>query len=123
VADELPKARIERSAAIRAVLSFIAVGMLLSFPANKVHRFEAHLRTPEIRRAIERSTFLAQPEITGAEHIVHAKVFPSVPAVLVVPVFLKPLANVRIVSEVLPTRFLLRIKPASGPSGGSDPLS
>ncbi len=105
------------------MLSFIAVAMLLSFPANKVHRYEIHLRTPEIRRAIERSTFLAQPETTGAEHIVQAKVAPSVPVVLVAPVFSKPLANVRIVSDVLPTRFLLRIKPAPAPSGGSDPLS
>jgi len=115
--------RIDTSAAVRAVLSFIAVAMLLSFPANKAHRFEIHFCMPEIRRAIERSTFLAQPEITGAEHIVRAKVAPSVLVVLVAPVFSKPLANVRIVSEPLPTRFLLRFKPKLTGSGGSDPLS
>jgi hypothetical protein len=123
VTGVLTRMRMESSAAIRAVLTFIAVAMLLSFPANKAHRFEAHFRTPEIRRAIARSTFLAQPEVTGAEHIVHAKVAPSVPVVLVTPVLSNPPEEVRIVCEVLPTRFLLRIKPASGPSGGSDPLS
>jgi len=111
------------SAAVRALLCFIAVVMLLSFPANKVHRFAFHFRTPEIRRAIERNTFLAQPEITGAEHIVHAKVAPSVLVVFVTPVFSKPLANARIASEPLPIRFLLRFKPKFTGSGGSDPLS
>jgi hypothetical protein len=115
--------RIETFAAVRAVLSLIAVAMLFSFPANKVHRFEAHFRTPEIRRAIERSTFLAQPEVTGAEHVVQVKVAPSVLVVLEVPVFSKPLANVRIGSEPLPTRFLLRFKPKLTRSGGSEPLS
>jgi hypothetical protein len=114
--------RIETSAAVRAVLSFIAIAMLLSFPANKAHRFEIHFRTPEIRRATERNTLLAQPEITGAEQIVHAKVAPSVLVVLVRPVFSKPLA-IRIVSETLPTRFLLRFKPKLTDSSGSDPLS
>ena len=119
----LTRMRMESSAAIRAVLTLVAVAMLISFPVNKAHRFEAHFRTPEIRRAIARSTFLAQPEVTGAEHIVHAKVAPSVPVVLVTPVLSNPPEEVPIVCEVLPTRFLLRIKPASGPSGGSDPLS
>ncbi|MGD0119196.1 MAG: hypothetical protein ABSD30_14105 [Candidatus Binatus sp.] len=123
VTGVLTKMRIETSAVVRALLTFIGVAMLLSFPVNKAHRFEAHFRTPEIRRAIARSTFLAQPEVTGAEHIVHAKVAPSVPVVLVTPVFSTPLEDVRVVSEVLPTRFLLRIKPAPRPSGGSDPLS
>lgn len=119
----LTKMRIETSAAVRAVLTFIAVAMLLSFPVNRAHRFEAHFRTPEVRRAIARSTFLAQPEVTGAEHVVQAKVTPGAPVVLVTPVISKPLEDVRIVSEVLPTRLLLRIKPAPRPSGGSDPLS
>jgi hypothetical protein len=115
--------RMESSAAIRVVLTLVAVAMLISLPVNKAHRFEAHFRTPEIRRAIARTTFLAQPEVTGAEHIVHAKVTASVPVVLLTPVFSVPLADVRVVSEVLPTRLLLRIKPAPRPSGGSDPLS
>ena len=119
----LTKMRMESSAAIRAVLTLVAVAMLISLPVNKAHRFEAHFRTPEIRRAIARTTFLAQPEVTGAEHIVHARVAASVPVVLVTPVFFKPLEDVRVVSEVLPTRLLLRIKPVPRPLGGSDPLS
>jgi hypothetical protein len=51
------------------------------------------------------------------------KVPPRVVAALVVPVFLKPVSNSPIVSEVLPTRFLLRFKRAPQPFGGSDPLS
>jgi hypothetical protein len=115
--------RIEMSAAVRAVLSVIAVAMLLSFPANQAHRFEVHFCAPEIRRAIERNTFLAQPEITGAEHIAHAKVARSVLLVLVAPVFSKALASVRMVLELPPTRFLLRVKRNLTGSGGSDPLS
>jgi hypothetical protein len=115
--------RIETSATVRAALSFIAVAMLLSFPANKAHRFALHFGTPEVLRAIERNTFLAQPEMTGTEHIVHAQVTSSVLVVLVVPGFCKRLGNVRIISEVLPTRFLRRFKPSAGPSGESDPPS
>jgi hypothetical protein len=116
------------SVAIRAGLSVIGIAMLLSFPMNRAHQFEVHLRTPEVRRAIKRNTFVAQPEVTGGERVVQAnhadaKVPPSLVAALVAPVFFKPVANSPIVSEILPTRFLLRFKPAPKPSGGSDPLS
>jgi hypothetical protein len=116
------------SAAIRAALSVIGIAMLLSFPLNRTHQFAVHFRTPEIRRAIERSTFVAQPEVTGGERVVHAKradakIPPSVAVALVAPAFFKPISNYPIVSEMLPTRFLLRFKPAPKPAGGSDPLS
>jgi hypothetical protein len=116
------------SVAIRAALSIVGVAMLLSFPINRSHQFEVHFRTPEVRRAIQRNTFVAQPEITGGERVMHAnyadtKVPPSAVAELVAPVFFKPVSNSPIVSEIPPTRFLLRFKPAPKPSGGSNPLS
>ena len=116
------------SVPIRAVLSVIGIAMLLSFPMNRAHQFQVHFRTPEVRRAIERNTFIAQPEVTGGERVVHAnhadaKIPPSVMAALVAPVLFKPVSDSPIVSEILPTRFLLRFKPAPKPSGGSDPLS
>jgi hypothetical protein len=116
------------SVPIRAALSVIGIAMLLSFPMNRAHQFQVHFRTPEVRREIERNTFMAQPEVTGGERIVHAnhadaKIPPSVLAALVAPGFFKPVSDSPIVSEMLPTRFLLRFKPAPKPSGGFDPLS
>jgi hypothetical protein len=114
--------------AIRAALSVIGIAMLLSFPMYRAHQFQIHFRTPEIRRAIVRNTFTAQPEVTGGERVLHAnyadaKIPPSVLAALVAPVLFKPVSNSPIVSEIIPTRFLLRSKPAPKPAGGSDPLS
>jgi hypothetical protein len=116
------------SVSIRAALSVIGIAMLLSFPMNRAHQFQVHFRTPEVRRAIVRNTFMAQPEVTGGERVVHAnhadaKIPPSVMAALVAPVLFKPVSDSPIVSEILPTRFLLRLKPAPKPTGGSDPLS
>jgi hypothetical protein len=116
------------SVPIRAVLSVIGIAMLLSFPMNRAHQFQVHFRTPKVRREIERNTFMAQPEVTGGERVVHAnhadaKVPPSVMAALVAPVLFKPVSDSPIVSEILPTRFLLRFKLPPKPSGGSDPLS
>jgi hypothetical protein len=113
------------SVALRVVLSVIGIAMLLSFPLNKTHQFQVHFRTPEIRRAIMRNSFVAQPEITGGERVVQAnhadaKIPPSVMAALVAPIFFKPVSSYPIVSEILPTRFLLRFKPAPKPA---DPLS
>jgi hypothetical protein len=124
----LTKYCVHISVPIRAVLSVIGIAMLLSFPMNRAHQFQVHFRTPQVRREIERNTFMAQPEVTGGERIVHAnhadaKIPPSVLAALVGPVFFKPVSDSPIVSEILPTRFLLRFKPAPKPSGGSDPLS
>ena len=116
------------SVPIRAVLSVIGVAMLLSFPMNRAHQFQIHFRTPEVRRAITRNTLVAQPEVTGGERVEHAnytdaKIPPSVMAALVAPVLFRPVSGSPIVSEILPTRFLLRFKPAPKPSGGFDPLS
>lgn len=124
----LTKYCVRMSVPIRAVLSVIGIAMLLSFPMNRAHQFQVHFRTPQVRREIERNTFMAQPEVTGGERVVHAnhadaKVPPSVMAALVAPVLFKPVSDSPIVSEILPTRFLLRFKPAPKPSGGSDPLS
>ena len=115
------------SVPIRAALSVIGVAMLLSFPMNRAHQFRVHFRTPEVRRAIVRNTFMAQPEVTGGERVdanhADAKIPPSVIAALVAPVLFKPVSDAPILSEILPTRFLLRFKPAPKPAGGSDPLS
>ena len=116
------------SVSIRAAVSVIGIAMLLSFPMNRAHQFQVHFRTPEVRRAIVRNTFMAQPEVTGGERVVHAnhadaKIPPSVMAALMAPVLFKPVSDSPILSEILPTRFLLRLKPAPKPTGGSDPLS
>jgi hypothetical protein len=79
------------SEAIRVALSVVGIAMLLSFPINRSHQFEVRLRTPEVRRAIQRNTFVAQPEITGGERVVQAnyadaKPPPSAADALVAPV-------------------------------------
>ncbi len=107
----------------RAALCVVGVAMLVSFPANNVRRFDDHFRAPEVRRSIERHTFFAQPELTGAEQIAHAEVAPTVLIPVTRPDFSKPLANFRIVSEIPLTRLLLRLKLGPARSGGSDPLS
>jgi hypothetical protein len=110
-------------AILRAAACVIAVAMLLAFPAYKSHQFENHFRSPELRRWVERHTFFAQPEITGAEQTAHADVAPPVLVPVATPDFSKPLANFAIASNPPLTRYLLRLKLGPSRSGESDPLS
>jgi len=110
-------------AAARAALYVLGVAMLFSFPANRVDRLDVHLRTPEVRRAIVRNTFIGRPEATGAEQIERETVTPSLAQVILAAVLPQPVTNHLIVSQILHTRFLLRLKSPPRPSPGSDPLS
>ena len=110
-------------AILRAAACVIAVAMLLEFPAYKSHQFKNHFRSPEVRRSIERHTFFAQPEVTGAEQTAHPDVAPPVLVPVATPDFSKPLANFAIASEPPVTRYLLRLKLGPSRSSESDPLS
>ena len=46
--------------------------MLLSLVGPFGHQFNSHYRTPQVRRSIERHTFVAQPESDAASYIVSA---------------------------------------------------
>lgn len=107
----------------RAALCVLGVVMLLSFPATGVRGFQDHFRTPQVRQSIERHTFFAQPEVTGAEQVAPADLAPTAPVAIVTSVFSKPLAIFRVVPAIPLTRFLLRLKLGPARSGGSDPLS
>jgi hypothetical protein len=123
VVTAFTKLRARAFGAIRTVLAVLGVAMLLSFPANRVHRYEVHFRTPEVRREITRSTYFGRPKVTATEQAAVEKPAPSPPTIVVVPASPEPVENFQIASESLPTRLLLRIKPRSARSSGSDPLS
>jgi hypothetical protein len=96
--------------------------MLLSFPLNRAHSFGQHFGTTQIRHSIVRHTFVAGPETSGAEKIVHFDAQSSIPEPAVLAsaatrLFPPPLPS------IVPTfRILQHFKLGSSRSGASDPL-
>jgi hypothetical protein len=110
------------TACLRVVVCAIVVGMLLFFPANKVHSFRNHFRSPEVRRAIERNTAVAH----SAE-----KTHALVGQMEFLPTFFTPtetnskvvaLENFESAADVPLARLLNRLKLNPAGSSGQDPL-
>jgi hypothetical protein len=60
-------------------LGIIALVMMLSFPFKPAHQYADHFRTTQLTRQIKRSTFVAQPELSGAEQVVVPTIDPVAP--------------------------------------------
>lgn len=100
----------------------VSVLMLLAFPMRSAHKYTDHFRTPEVRRSIERNTFVAQPESGPTERIAHQAVLPA----LLVPIdsgdTIEPVAGFELPFETPLSRLLLRLKLGSARSDSQDPL-
>ena len=107
---------------IRAATCIVSVAMLLSFPLTRAHSFGQHFGTTEIRHSIVRHTFVAGPESSGAEKIVHFEALPSIPEPAVLVSAATRLFPLPLLSIVPTFRILHHFKLGPSRSGASDPL-
>jgi hypothetical protein len=95
---------------------------LLTFPAQSAHQFTDHFRTPEVRRAIERHTPIAQGESEAAERIPLQAVVPTLSFLADADRAIIPISNYERSPQVQLPRMLSRLKLGSSSSDASDPL-
>ena len=100
----------------------VSVLMLLAFPMQRVHQYTSHLRSPEVRRSIERHTPVAHSEAGTAERIAHQAVLPALLVHIDTGDVVEPAASTEFASQVPFSRLFLRLKLGSSRSGGQDPL-
>jgi hypothetical protein len=65
------------TAALHLAACVVGIAMLLSFPATRAHNFATHFRTPEVRRSVERNTFIAHGESSSPERIACSELLPT----------------------------------------------
>jgi hypothetical protein len=104
------------------VVSLIGALMMFALPMQRAHQFTDHFRTREVRRTIERHTFLAQPEADPAERVAHIAILPALPVPVETCSNVKPLAAFEITPHVPLTRLLLRLKLGPSRASAQDPL-
>ncbi len=100
----------------------VSMLMLLAFPLERVHQYTNHLRAPEIRRTIERHTFVAHSEARTAERIANQAVMPAILESVETPDAVKPVVDFKLSPQVPISHLLARLKLGSVHSGGQDPL-
>jgi len=100
----------------------VSVLMLLTFPMQRVHQYANHLRTPEVRRSIERHTFIAQHEAGPSERIANQAVMPAILESVEMGDAVKPVVDCELSPQVPISHLLARLKLGSSRSGGEDPL-
>ena len=98
--------------------------MQLTYPMMKSHNFRAHVRSPEVRRAIVRHTQVAAEKNGTAESIENIILQPNT-----LPLFaffnepqFPTVSNVELAPQALSIRLFLRLKLGSFSAGGEDPL-
>jgi hypothetical protein len=100
----------------------VGIAMLLCFPAVKAHRFGPHFRTPEVRRAMERHTFIAHSDDSTPAQVAHLDLLPT----FFIPADFSRLVvrreNLESFSKLPIPRLLNRRKLNPSGSGGQVPL-
>ena len=110
------------AAFIRIAACIVSVTMLLSLPAARLHSFQAHFRTPEVRRTTQRHSSIAYSNDDTCERAIQNHPLPA----FFVPV--EPghtIAARKIIEkpfEAPSLRILFRLKLNPSGSSGSDPL-
>jgi hypothetical protein len=100
----------------------VSMLMLLTFPLERVHQYTNHLRSPEIRRTIERHTFVAHSEAGTAERIANQAVMPAILESVETWDAVKPVVDFKLSPQVPISHLLARLKLGTAHSGGQDPL-
>ena len=103
-------------------ISVVGIVMLLSFPANASHQFDAHFRSNEVRRSIVRNASIAGPEADAARTVARIDAEPAIPMPVIAESAAKPLTTFDFSSDVSLVRLLQRFKLGPSRSSGSDPL-
>jgi hypothetical protein len=103
-------------------VSVVGIMMLLSFPANPSHHFDAHFRSNEARRSIVRHAFVAGPEADAVRTVARIDVKHAIPTPVIAESATKPLTTCDFCSDVSLIRLLQRYKLGPSRSSGPDPL-
>ena len=98
-----------------------SVLMLLSLPIRSAHQYQDHFRSPQVRRTIERQTFLAHTNLGPADRITHSAAQPMLFASVEDGEAFEPAGNREFSPPILIPRSLLRPKLGSR-SKNQDPL-
>jgi hypothetical protein len=122
MSTRLHSVRFKAASLLHAAACVVSVLMLLAFPMQRGHQYTSHLRTPEVRRSIERHTPIAHPEAGTAERIAYQAVMPAVLEPVQTRDALKPVANFDLFPQIPISHLLARLKLGSSRSGGQDPL-
>ena len=104
------------------VACMVSVLTFLTLPLQSAHRFTDHLRTPEVRRSIERHTPIAQPESETAERIPRQAMLPTGVTPVDAAEVITPVSNIELSSEPLLSRLLSRLKLGTRSPSTPDPL-
>jgi hypothetical protein len=100
----------------------VSLFTFLTLPLQSAHRFADHLRTPEVRRSIERHTPIAQPESETAARIPREAKLPT----RIIPIdaaeTITPFSNIELSSQPPRSRLLSRLKLCTRSSSTPDPL-
>jgi hypothetical protein len=107
---------------LRVAACIVSVAMLLSFPLARTHSFGQHFGTTQIRHSIVRHTFVAGPETTGVEKMVHFDAQTSIPEPAVLASAATRLFPLPLLSTVPTFRILQHFKLGPSRSGATDPL-
>ncbi len=107
---------------LRPAACLTAMLLLLSFPMTPAHRFSTHFRSPEVRRSLERHTFVASydahPDIEPSD----INLAPTPEAQIEVSAGVASPRAFELPRPVSLARLLMRPKLGSS-AGGQDPLS
>ena len=106
----------------RTAACIVSVAMLLSFPLTRAHSFGQHFGTTQIRQNIVRHTFVAGPETSAIEKILHFEALPSIPEPAVLASAATRLFPLPLFSTVPTFRILQHFKLGPSRSGATDPL-
>ena len=104
------------AACIVSVLTF------LTLPLQPAHRFTDHLRTPEVRRSIERHTPIAQPESETAQRIPRQAMLPTGVIFVDAAEVITFISDLELSSQPPLLRLLSRLKLGTRSSSTPDPL-
>jgi hypothetical protein len=108
--------------ALRLAACVVGIAMLLCFPAVKAHRFGPHFRTPEVRRAMERHTFVAHSDDSVPARVAQLDLLPTFFIPADISSRIVPREYLESISELPLSRMLNRRKLNPSGSGGQVPL-
>lgn len=107
---------------LNLAICMVGVLMLLAFPMRRVHLCTSHVRAPQVRRSIERHTFIAQHESGPSERISDQAVMPAILDSVATGEAVKPVIDFDFSAQVPIAHLLARLKLGSARSGSQDPL-
>jgi hypothetical protein len=113
---------IKAAGLVRIAICALSAMSLLAFSLRPAYQSTVHLRTPEVRRSVERHTSVAEPEASPAGRIADGAVVPALAAPVDAAITVKPRLEPEPSTEIPLTRLLLRLKLGPSRADGQDLL-